>query len=261
MDYRNLGRSGLKVSPLCLGTMMFGGPTDETTSGRIIARAREAGINFIDTADAYNNGRSEEVVGRAIAAERSWWILATKLANPTGESPNDRGLSRRRAFQAVEASLSRLCIDVVDILYLHKEDHTTPLEETVHALADLVRQGKIRYFGVSNFRAWRVAEISRLCDMAGIDRPVRWSEGKAEGKSWSSVTESAGSFPQPRPANFLSSRSSRLRCRSVIRSESRRTSALVEPGFATTSCIRLRRSRLARLRWTLTSCRTAAHCT
>ena len=172
MDYRNLGRSGLKVSPLCLGTMMFGGPTDEPTSGRIIARAREAGINFIDTADAYNNGRSEEVVGRAIAAERSWWILATKLANPTGESPNDRGLSRRRAFQAVEASLSRLGTDVVDILYLHKEDHTTPLEETVHALADLVRQGKIRYFGVSNFRAWRVAEISRLCDMAGIDRPV-----------------------------------------------------------------------------------------
>jgi aryl-alcohol dehydrogenase-like predicted oxidoreductase len=98
--------------------------------------------------------------------------LATKLANPTGESPNDRGLSRRRAFQAVEASLSRLGTDVVDILYLHKEDHTTPLEETVHALADLVRQGKIRYFGVSNFRAWRVAEISRLCDMAGIDRPV-----------------------------------------------------------------------------------------
>jgi len=158
MDYRNLGRSGLKVSPLCLGTMMFGGPTDEPTSGRIIGRAREAGINFIDTADAYNNGRSEEVVGRAIAAERSWWILATKLANPTGESPNDRGLSRRRAFQAVEASLSRLGTDVVDILYLHKEDHTTPLEETVHALADLVRQGKIRYFGVSNFRAWRVAE-------------------------------------------------------------------------------------------------------
>jgi aryl-alcohol dehydrogenase-like predicted oxidoreductase len=138
MDYRNLGRSGLKVSPLCLGTMMFGGPTDEPTSGRIIARAREAGINFIDTADAYNNGRSEEVVGRAIAAERSWWILATKLANPAGESPNDRGLPRRRAFQAVEASLSRLGTDVVDILYLHKEDHTTPLEETVHALADLV---------------------------------------------------------------------------------------------------------------------------
>jgi aryl-alcohol dehydrogenase-like predicted oxidoreductase len=172
MDYRGLGRSGLKVSPLCLGTMMFGGPTDEAVSGRIIAHAREAGINFIDTADAYNNGRSEEVVGRTIATERSWWILATKLANPTSDSPNDRGLSRRRTFAAVEASLRRLATDVIDILYLHKEDHTTPLDETVRALADLLRQGKIRYFGVSNFRAWRVAEICRLCDLAGIDRPV-----------------------------------------------------------------------------------------
>ncbi len=124
MDYRSLGRSGLKVSPLCLGTMMFGGPTDETTSGRIIVRAQEAGINFIDTADAYNNGRSEEVVGRAIGPERSWWILATKLANPTSDSPNDRGLSRRRTFNAVEASLRRLGTDVIDILYLHKEDHS-----------------------------------------------------------------------------------------------------------------------------------------
>jgi aryl-alcohol dehydrogenase-like predicted oxidoreductase len=172
MDYRNLGRSGLKVSPLCLGTMLFGGPTDEPTAGRIIARAREAGINFIDTADVYNNGRSEEVVGRVIGPGRSWWILATKLANPMSDSPNDRGLSRRRTFHAVEASLRRLGTDTVDILYLHKEDHTTPLEETVHALADLIRQGKIRYFGVSNFKAWRVAEICRICDSAGIDRPV-----------------------------------------------------------------------------------------
>lgn len=172
MDYRGLGRSGLKVSRLCLGSMMFGGPTDEATSGRIIAHAREVGINFIDTADAYNNGRSEQVVGRAIASERSWWILATKLANPTSDSPNDRGLSRRRTFAAVEASLRRLGTDVIDILYLHKEDLTTPLDETVRALADLLRQGKIRYFGVSNFRAWRVSEICRLCDLAGIDRPV-----------------------------------------------------------------------------------------
>src|SRR5258705_6219729 len=172
LEYRNLGRSGLKVSPLCLGTMMFGDPTDETTSDRIIARARAVGINFIDTADAYNSGRSEEVVGRAIGPQRSWCILPTKLANPTSDSPNDRGLSRRRTFDAVEASLRRLGTDVIDILYLHKEDHTTPLDETVHALADLLQQGKIRYFGVSNFRAWRVAEICRLCDLAGIDRPV-----------------------------------------------------------------------------------------
>jgi len=172
MEYRNLGRSGLKVSPLCLGTMMFGGQTDEPTAARIIDRARAAGINFIDTADVYADGRSEEIVGRAIAPHRSWWVLATKLANATGDGPNDRGLSRRHAFRAVEASLRRLGTDRIDILYLHKEDLTTPLEETVLAIADLIRQGKIGYFGVSNFRAWRVAEVCRLSDAAGIDRPV-----------------------------------------------------------------------------------------
>jgi len=172
MTYRNLGRSGLKVSPLCLGSMMFGGPTDEATSQRIIARARDQGVNFIDTADAYNEGRSEEVVGRAIAADRGWWVLATKLANRTMPGPNGAGLSRRYAFAAVEASLRRLGTETIDILYLHKEDHDTPLAETVHALADLIRSGKIRHFGVSNHRAWRIAEICRLCDEAGIDRPV-----------------------------------------------------------------------------------------
>ena len=109
-----------------------------------------AGLNFIDTADVYNGGRSEEIVGRAIAPHRHWWVLATKMANPTGEGPNERGLSRRYAFQAVEASLRRLGTDVIDILYLHREDHATPLEETVRAIGDLIRQGKIRYFGVSN---------------------------------------------------------------------------------------------------------------
>jgi aryl-alcohol dehydrogenase-like predicted oxidoreductase len=172
MEYRLLGRSGLRVSPLCLGTMMFGGPTDEPTSARIIARAREHGVNFIDTADGYTGGRSEEVVGRSIAAERGWWVLATKIANPTGAGPNARGLSRRHVQHAVEASLRRLGTDVIDILYLHKEDHTTPLAETVHALADVIRAGKIRYFGVSNYRSWRVAELCRLADAAGIDRPV-----------------------------------------------------------------------------------------
>ena len=172
MEYRSLGRSGVKVSPLCLGTMMFGGPTDEPTAGRIVARAREQGINFIDTADGYTGGRSEEVVGRAIKADRSWWVLATKCANPTGQGPNARGLSRRHLQHAVEASLRRLDTEVIDLLYLHKEDHATPLAETVHALADLIRAGKIRYFGVSNYRSWRVAEICRLCDELGIDRPI-----------------------------------------------------------------------------------------
>ncbi len=172
MDYRSLGRSGLKVSPICLGTMMFGGQTDEPTSARIIAKAADAGINFIDTADVYNEGQSEEVVGRAIRAKRNHWILATKVANAMGPGPNERGLSRRWVMQAADDSLRRLGTDVIDIYYLHKEDHSTPLEETVRAMGDLVHAGKIRHFGVSNHRAWRVAEICRICDELGIDRPV-----------------------------------------------------------------------------------------
>ena len=172
MQYRQLGRSGLKISPICLGTMMFGGPTDEATSSRIVAKAREAGINFIDSADAYNGGKSEQVVGRAIANVRQNWVLATKLANQIGDDPNRGGLSRRWVLQAAEESLKRLGTDYIDIYYLHKEDHSTPLEETVRAMGDLMRQGKIRYFGVSNYRAWRVAEICNICDRNGIDRPV-----------------------------------------------------------------------------------------
>ncbi|TCR69635.1 aldo/keto reductase [Bosea sp. BK604] len=172
MNYRQLGRSGLKVSPLCLGTMMFGGATDEPESRRIIDAARDAGINFIDTADVYNDGRSEEVTGRAIAAQRHDWVLATKVANVMGPSPNQAGLSRKWIMQACDDSLRRLGTEFIDIYYLHKEDHTVPLAETVRAVGDLVRQGKIRHFGVSNYRSWRVAEICRLCDELGIDRPV-----------------------------------------------------------------------------------------
>jgi aryl-alcohol dehydrogenase-like predicted oxidoreductase len=172
MEYRKLGRSGLKVSPLCLGTMMFGGPTDEADALRIVARAKDAGINFIDTADVYNDGRSEEIVGRAIGADRDHWVLATKLANAMGPGPNQRGLSRRWVLQACDASLARLGVGWIDIMYLHKEDHDTPLEETVIAIADLIRSGKLRYFGVSNYRSWRLAEICNICDRLGIDRPV-----------------------------------------------------------------------------------------
>jgi aryl-alcohol dehydrogenase-like predicted oxidoreductase len=172
MEYRRLGTSGLKVSPLCLGTMMFGGPADDATATRIVARAREQGVNFIDTADGYTGGKSEEATGRAIRDSRNWWVLATKCFNPTGTGPNARGLSRRHVQHAVEGSLRRLGVTEIDLLYLHKEDLTTPLAETVHALEDLIRAGKIRYFGVSNYRSWRVAEICRLCDEAGIDRPI-----------------------------------------------------------------------------------------
>ena len=172
MDYRKLGRSGLKVSPLCLGTMMFGAQTDEQAAHRIVRRAREQGVNFIDTADVYADGRSEEIVGRAIAGERDDWVVATKLANQIGSRPGDGGLSRRWMMRAVEGSLRRLGVDCIDIYYFHKEDHATPLEESVRAMGDLIGQGKVRYFGLSNYRSWRVAEICNLCERMGIDRPI-----------------------------------------------------------------------------------------
>src|ERR1700687_1186191 len=163
---------GRVISPICLGTMMFGGPTDEATSTRIVAKAREAGINFIDTADAYNGGNSEQVVRRAISNTRHNWVLATKLATMMAYDHNLDGLSRRCVLQAAYESLKRLGTDTIDIYYLHKEDHSTPLEETVRAMGELIQQGKVRYFGVSNYRAWRVAEICNICDRLGIDRPV-----------------------------------------------------------------------------------------
>jgi len=172
MDYRVLGRSGMTVSRLCLGAMMFGGPTDAATSARIISTAREAGFNFLDTADVYSRGASEEVVGAALAGTRNHWVLATKLANPMGPGANEKGLSRAWMNRAVEGSLQRLGTDHIDLLYLHREDHETPLEVTVAALGDLIRSGKIRAFGLSNFRAWRIAAICEACDRLGVDRPV-----------------------------------------------------------------------------------------
>ncbi|RYY63215.1 MAG: aldo/keto reductase, partial [Comamonadaceae bacterium] len=172
MNHRYLGRSALQVSPLCLGAMMFGGETDEPTSARIIGKAMDAGVNFIDTADVYNAGRAEEIVGRAIAARRDDWVVATKFGFPTGPGPNEQGQSRKRIWQSVDASLKRLGTDYIDILYFHRALPDVPLDEAVRAVADLVRQGKVRYFGVSNFRGWRIAEIARLADQAGIDRPV-----------------------------------------------------------------------------------------
>ncbi len=174
MDYRYLGRSALKVSPLCLGTMMFGGQTDEPTSRRIIDKAFDQGINFIDTADVYNEGRAEEVMGRALAARRDKWVVATKFGNPMapGSGPNERGQSRKWIVQALEASLRRLGTDYVDILYFHRPFTDAPLEEGVRAVGDLIRQGKVRYFGVSNYKGWRIAEVVRLADQMGMDRPV-----------------------------------------------------------------------------------------
>ncbi len=168
-----LGRSGLRVSRLCLGTMMFGDQTDEPTARGIIHRARDQGVNFIDTADVYAQGRSEEIVGRAIRNERDRWVLATKFGSGAGASlAGGASSSRHYVLHAVERSLHRLGTDHIDLLYLHRDDPNTPLAETLRALADLVRQGKIRYFGVSNFRAWRVAEVAQLCDAMGLDRPA-----------------------------------------------------------------------------------------
>ncbi len=172
MNYQTLGHSGLRVSPLCLGTMMFGGRTERVEAERIIGHGREMGVNFIDTADVYTGGRAEQLTGAAIAGERDYWVLATKAAGAKGDGPNQRGLSRKWLFRACEDSLARLGTDYIDIYYLHKEDPDTPLVETVRAMADLIRQGKIRYFGLSNYRSWRLAEICNICDGLGIDRPV-----------------------------------------------------------------------------------------
>jgi aryl-alcohol dehydrogenase-like predicted oxidoreductase len=170
--YRNLGRSGIRVSPLCLGTMMFGGQTDEPTARRIADKAFEQGVNFIDTADGYAGGTSEQVVARLIAERRYSWVLATKIASPRGDGPNDRGASRKYIIEAVDRSLKRLGGGYIDLLYLHREDHHTPIAETVRALDDLIRAGKIRHYGLSNHRGWKIAEFSRTADALGVDRPV-----------------------------------------------------------------------------------------
>ena len=173
MSYRTLGHSGLQVSTLTLGSMMFGEQTDTETSLRIIDKAWDQGINFIDTADVYTGGRSEEIVGEAIARHRHEWILATKAGfGPVDGKPNRSGLSRKHLFNAIEASLGRLGTDYLDIYYLHREDHGTPLEVTISAIGDLLRQGKIRHWGLSNYRGWRIAEVIRVAERLGVDKPV-----------------------------------------------------------------------------------------
>lgn len=175
MDHLPLGRSGLWVSRLCLGTMMFGGQTDEATSRRIIDRAFDQGVNFIDTANVYNDGESERVVGRAISARREDWVLATKAGNTMpSESvqPHDRGAGRKHLLRSVDASLHRLGTDYIDVFYIHREDHVTPVEETVCALGELIRAGKIRHYGLSNHRGWKISEFTHLAQQLGVDGPI-----------------------------------------------------------------------------------------
>lgn len=174
MEYRTLGRTGARVSRLCLGTMMFGGRTDDATARIIIDKAQEQGVNFIDTANVYNGGHSESSVGRLIAGKRDHWFLATKFVNPDPDlrAPNNAGASRLALIQSVEACLKRMGTDYIDLLYLHREDPDTPVAETVRALGDLVRAGKLRYYGLSNHSAWKLAEFCLTADALGIDRPA-----------------------------------------------------------------------------------------
>ncbi|EJT83959.1 aldo/keto reductase [Pseudomonas putida S11] len=173
MIYRPLGHSGLQVSALTLGSMMFGEQTSTEDALRIIDKAWDQGINFIDTADVYNAGRAEEIVGEAVARHRHDWIVASKVGfGPADGLPNRSGLSRKHIFNALDATLTRMDMDYLDIYYLHREDHKVPLEETVQAIGDLLRQGKIRYWGVSNFRGWRIAEACHIAERLGVPRPV-----------------------------------------------------------------------------------------
>ncbi|HXO21105.1 MAG TPA: aldo/keto reductase [Thermoanaerobaculia bacterium] len=186
MEYRNLGRTGVKVSSLCLGTMMFGawGNPDHEESIRIIHRAMDAGINFIDTANTYSEGESEEIVGKALQGRREKAVLATKVWGPMGDGPNERGLSRKAIHEQCERSLRRLGTDVIDLYQIHRPDSTTPIDETLSALNDLVRQGKVRYIGCSTnhydgpgiwdkrFAAWEIVETLWMSDRHGWERFV-----------------------------------------------------------------------------------------
>jgi aryl-alcohol dehydrogenase-like predicted oxidoreductase len=158
MRYRFLGPTGVKVSALSLGTMSFGGDADEATAGALYGCARDAGVTFFDTADVYNGGRSEEILGRLMREQRDELVIATKAYFPMGKSHNARGSSRYHLVRAVEASLRRLATDRIDVYYLHRFDDVTDLGESLRALDDLVRSGKVLYPACSNFAAWQVAQ-------------------------------------------------------------------------------------------------------
>ena len=164
MNYRSLGRSGLQVSVIGLGTNQFGGKVDQAGVNEIIDGALDLGINFIDTADVYQQGRSETALGAALKGKWEKVVLATKAFFPTGDGPNDKGVSRYHLVNAVEASLRRLQSDHIDLYQMHRWDDGTPIEETLRALDDLVRSGKVRYIGASNYMAWQLARANMLAE-------------------------------------------------------------------------------------------------
>ena len=171
MKFRPIGRSGLITSSLTLGSMLFGENSDRTTpeaeAGRIMDKYLDTGGNHIDTANVYAEGRSEEIIGRHLSGRRQRVILATKVRFPMGEDPNQSGLSRLHIIESVNDSLRRLQTDYIDLLYLHCWDPITPIEETLRALDDLVRSGKVRYLGISNFKAWQLMKAQGLAGNAG----------------------------------------------------------------------------------------------
>ena len=179
MELRRLGQSGLKVSALGLGGNTFGATVDGDEAVAVIRHALDAGITFVDTADAYSRGRSEELIGQAVAGRRWEVVLATKVRHPMGEGPYTGGLSRRWIMRAAEDSLRRLGTDWIDLYQTHSPDDETPLEETLRALDDLVRQGKVRYVGCSNYAAWQLAQALGISERAGLARWVsvqpRWN--------------------------------------------------------------------------------------
>ena len=172
MEYRNLGRCGLKVSVLGLGTMTFGHGTDQAEARRMADLALDAGVNFFDTANTYGGSQSEVFLGQALQGRRREAVVATKFFNPTGPGPNDSGMSRRHIMHAIEDSLQRLQMDYVDIYYVHHVDVQTPLEEMLRALDDLVHQGKVRYIGCSNYEAWRLSEALWISETKNLARFV-----------------------------------------------------------------------------------------
>ncbi|HEY6982883.1 aldo/keto reductase [Reyranella sp.] len=174
MEYRNLGRSGVKVSEICLGTMTFGNGADQGGATRMVHAALDAGVNFFDTANAYVWGKSEAMLGVALKGKRHQAVVASKVFNPMGPGPNDSGGSRLHIRQEIEASLKRLQTDYIDIHYVHHVDHETPIEETLRAFEDLVREGKILYTACSNFEAWRLIDALWIAQSRGWDRFIAY---------------------------------------------------------------------------------------
>lgn len=178
MKYRQLGRTGLLVSELCFGTMTFGGKgfwkaigqLPQDAADNLVAQVLEAGINFIDTANVYSEGESEKILGKALGTRRKDVILATKVLGPMGPGPNDTGLSRKHILQSIEESLTRLGTDYIDLYQIHGFDPLTPIEETLRALDDLVRSGKVRYIGCSNLAAWQVMKALWVSDKYNLHR-------------------------------------------------------------------------------------------